>query len=62
MCYKPLGSRTGKAPSVHSPEGMATGCRYQAGAQLSSRPARPAERSPTTKNCIVAVAIYLELA
>jgi hypothetical protein len=36
MCHKPMGSRTGKAPSVHSPEGMATAC---TGPQLSSRAA-----------------------
>jgi hypothetical protein len=40
MCYKSLESRTGKAPSVHSPEGMATAWRYQAGPQtfLARRP------------------------
>jgi hypothetical protein len=38
MRYKPLGSRTGQAPSVHSLEGW-----RRPGPQLSSRAARPAE-------------------
>jgi hypothetical protein len=38
MRYKPLGSRTGRAPSVHSPEGW-----RRPGPQLSSRAARPAD-------------------
>jgi hypothetical protein len=37
MCYKSLGSRTVKAPSVHSPEGIATAWRYQTGPQLYPR-------------------------
>jgi hypothetical protein len=45
MCYKSPGVEDGKSTvRPLSPEGMATACRYQAGPQLSSRAARPAER------------------
>jgi hypothetical protein len=46
MCYKsPWGrGREKRRPSTLA-EGMATGCKYQAGPQLSSRAARVTERS-----------------
>jgi hypothetical protein len=43
MCHKVSGSRTTKAPSVHSPECMATACGYQA--------ARASESSNLMQRC-----------